>query len=174
MRKAIGWTIGALLTVYAVTLVGASLWAHTARPARPCPSSGAVVQVDTSTHVLCLCRNGQVEGRFLSTLGRGGVDKRQEGDGRTPLGRYSLAAARPSSRYHLFLPVGYPTEAQRLRGFSGSAIGLHGPHVAFAWLRHATLWVDWTQGCIAVATASEVEQIARWVRQVGATEILIL
>lgn len=90
------------------------------------------------------------------------------------MGRYTLAPARASSRFHLFLPVPYPSPEQRGLGYTGNDIGIHGPHVAFAWLGHATVWIDWTEGCIAVATKGEIEQIARWVRETGATETLIL
>lgn len=90
------------------------------------------------------------------------------------MGRYPLAPARASSRFHLFLPVAYPSPEQRGRMYTGSNIGIHGPHVAFAWLGHATVWLNWTEGCIAVATQGEIEQIARWVRETGATETLIL
>ena len=48
--------------------------------------------------------------------------------GRTPIGRYRVAPARASSRYHLFLEVGYPTAEQAKLGLTGSAIGVHGPH----------------------------------------------
>lgn len=58
--------------------------------------------------------------------------------------------------------------------YSGSAIGVHGPHAAFAWLGHATAWPNWTLGCVAVGTRTEIERIARWVEANAAGEIVIL
>lgn len=143
-------------------------------PHAACPAAGVVVQVDSQARALSLCRNGAEEAWFRVALGRGGLDKRAEGDGRTPRGRYSLGPARPSTRYHLFLPVAYPTAEQAREGLTGSAIGVHGPHALFVWLGHATVWTDWTRGCVAVGTRAEVERIARWVRAHAAQEIVIL
>ena len=158
---------------YASLLTGSRMWASAA-PHAACPAAGVVVQVDSGTRALSLCRNGVEEASFRVALGRGGLDKRAEGDGRTPRGRYKLGPARPSTRYHLFLPVDYPTAAEVKQGFTGSDIGVHGPHVVFAWLGHATAWPNWTLGCIAVGTRTEVERIAQWVSAHAAQEIIIL
>jgi hypothetical protein len=167
-------SILAVLAAYAVVLGAGVLWARAEPKQRVCPGVGSLVVVDTTTRVLCLCHDGQEAGRFRVALGRGGLDKRLELDGKTPLGRYPLGTAIPSSRFHLFLPVGYPTPDQRDRGYSGSAIGVHGPHVAFAWLGHWTTWPDWTQGCIAVGTQGEIEQIARWVASRSGVDIIVV
>jgi hypothetical protein len=174
MRRASFRAILAALATYGVVVTGAWVWARVEPTSRSCPSTGTLVLVDTDARVLCLCRNGRVEGRFRAALGRGGREKQREGDGKTPLGRYSLAQGRPSTRYHLFIPVGYPTPAQQARGYSGAAIGVHGPHIAFAWLGHATVWLDWTQGCVAVATTGEVERIAKWIHDAGVLEIVLV
>ena len=158
---------------YAGVLIGSSVWAEPPRHAT-CPATGVVVQVDSGTRVLSLCRGGVEDASFRVALGRGGLDKRAEGDGRTPRGPYRLGSARPSTRYHLFLPVEYPTAEQAKQGLTGSAIGVHGPHVAFAWLGHATAWPNWTLGCIAVGTRTEVERIVQWVGGNAAHEIIIL
>ena len=144
-----------------------------AAPAVPCPPTGTLVAVHSADHRLQLCRAGRVEGSFRVALGRGGLDKRREGDSRTPLGRYALAAPRASERFHRFVPVGYPTEAQRAEGRTGSAIGVHGPDDRFRWLGPATVWADWTNGCIAVATRGEIDAVAEWVARAGARTITI-
>jgi murein L,D-transpeptidase YafK len=140
---------------------------------RPCPKSGSLVLVDTDARVLALCRDGRVERRFRVALGRGGIEKSRAGDEKTPLGRYPLRAPRKSRRYHLFLAVGYPTPAQKARGYSGGDIGVHGPHLAFAWVGHPSAWLDWTRGCIAVGSNADIDAIAAWVRRRDAREILI-
>jgi hypothetical protein len=160
------------------TLLGVALAAVAVRgpgvaPVPPCPPTGTLVAVHTADHRLQLCRAGRVEGSFQVALGRGGLDKRREGDERTPLGRYALGTSRASERFHKFVPVGYPTEAQRAEGRTGSAIGVHGPDARFEWLGAATAWVDWTNGCIAVATRGEIDAIAEWVARAGARTITI-
>jgi murein L,D-transpeptidase YafK len=97
-----------------------------------------------------------------------------EGDEKTPLGRYPLSTAVPSSRFYFFLLVGYPTAEQRAQGYSGGAIGVHGPDTAFRWLGHATAWANWTQGCVALATRGQVAQVAKWVHDAGAAEIVLV
>jgi murein L,D-transpeptidase YafK len=124
-----------------------------------------LVLVDVDAGVLCLCRDGRAEREYRVAIGRGGTGKQREGDGRTPLGRYPLGGARDSRLYHLFLPVGYPTSQQSQRGYTGSAIGVHGPHLAFAWLGHATVWPDWTLGCVALGTWTQIGEVAGWVAQ---------
>ena len=159
-------------------LLGAALAAVAVRgPAAAsvprCPPTGTLVAVHSADHRLQLCRAGRVEGSFRVALGRGGLDKRREGDSRTPLGRYALGAPRASERFHRFVPVAYPTEAQRAEGRTGSAIGVHGPDARFRWLGLATVWVDWTNGCIAVGTRGEIDAVAEWVARAGARTITI-
>lgn len=163
-----------LALVYGSLLAGASSWASRLSARAACPASRAVLQVDSRARVLSLCRDGVEEGAVRVALGRSGLDKRSEGDGRTPRGQYLLAPARPSARYHLFLGIDYPTRAQAEQGYTGSAVGVHGPHSAFAWLGHATAWPDWTRGCIAVGSRTDIERIARWVQANAARQIIVL
>jgi hypothetical protein len=173
-RRRLAKGAAAVALVYGVVLAAGYAWSRRDVPHRPCPDRGVVVLVDSEAHVLCLCRDGRVARRFRVALGRGGVDKRLEGDGRTPLGRYGLGAPRPSRRFHVFIPVAFPTDAQRRAGVTGSDVGVHGPHLAFAWLRQATVWLDWTRGCIAVGTPGEADAIAAWVRANDPVTVWIL
>jgi L,D-peptidoglycan transpeptidase YkuD (ErfK/YbiS/YcfS/YnhG family) len=166
--------LGPLVLVYAGVLMGSWVWASAVPLHASCPAVGVIVQVDSEARALSLCRDGVEEASFRVALGRGGLDKRAEGDRRTPRGRYPLGPARPSARYHRFVPVEYPTAAEAQRGFTGSAIGIHGPHAAFAWLGHSTVWTDWTRGCIAVGTRSDVARIAAWVSRSAAREVIIV
>ena len=88
-------------------------------------------------------------------------DKQQQGDGRTPEGKYVIESRNEASSFHLSLKISYPGPADRAvaaaRGVSpGGDIFIHG---APNW------WVppdqppgDWTRGCIAV-TKAEIEEI---------------
>ena len=136
-----------------------------------CP--GTRVLVDTAAHKLSLCENGQETHHYKVSLGRGGVDKHKDGDGRTPVGEYSLQPGRPSSDFHTFLPVGYPTSAERAAGYTGGAIGIHGPKRSYRWLGALALLEDWASGCIAVASDKEIDQIDAWVRAHAVQSILI-
>jgi murein L,D-transpeptidase YafK len=63
----------------------------------------------------------------------------------------------------MFIPIGYPTANQRRDGYTGSAIGIHGPSRIFTragWMNTAA---DWTKGCIAVASDEAINEIAAWV-----------
>ena len=160
-----------------VLLAGAVL-ALTARrfsgaPPAPCPTEGTLVVVHSSSHSLWLCRGGMPEARYHVALGRGGMGKRQEGDERTPSGRYALGLPRASSSFHRFIPVGYPTKGERAEGRTGGAIGVHGPDSRARRLGPLTTWIDWTAGCIAVGTTSDVDRIAEWIAATGASSILI-
>lgn len=124
------------------------------------------VVVEATERRLDLCAQGRSEGRFAVSFGVGGVGKRARGDGRTPLGRYPLGAPRAShGGFHRFIPIGYPTAAQRRQGFTGDAVGVHGPARAMRWLGSTVTHVDWTNGCVAVATDAEIEAIEAWVRR---------
>jgi len=138
-----------------------------------CPQAGVSLMVETATHQMVLCKEGQSQGQYMVALGSGGVDKFQEGDKKTPLGEYDLGEPRPSNKFTLFIPVGYPTERQRNEGRTGSEIGVHGPPWMWRWLGDLTTWKDWTKGCIAVGTVGAIQEISEWVRREHATRIIL-
>ncbi len=119
--------------------------------------------VATRDHTLWLCQQGRPVARFRVALGRGGVDKRERGDARTPLGVYPLGQPRPSRRFKTFIPIGYPTSEQASRGFSGGDVGIHGPSRQKTPLLDAG--DDWTLGCIATTTDDDLARIASFVRE---------
>ena len=149
--------------------------ATTATAAGPCPAQGALVVVDTGPHKLWTCEGGRAAAEYRVALGSGGVGKRRQGDAKVPLGDYTLGPPRGSSQFHTFIPVGYPTADQRRRGFTGSAVGVHGP--ARGWgekLPSAAITaMDWTLGCIAVGSDEEIDRIAAWMRARKVSRILL-
>jgi hypothetical protein len=171
-RRILVLVLGSLVLLV-LLVVGAVTFRFGGTAETPCDGRGTSVLVEAGSHHLILCRDGEVEGRFPVALGRRGLGKQREGDGRTPTGSYPLGAPRPSARFHLFVPVGYPTPGQRARGLTGGDIGVHGPDVAFRRLGPLTTWVDWTQGCIAVGSRSEIERIAAWVEAARPRSIAI-
>jgi len=131
----------------------------------PCPEPGDVVAVLTTKRELWLCRDGALWARFQVALGQGGVDKRQKGDRRTPLGTYALRDPRPSGRFGVFIPIGYPTPEQAAQGLTGGTLGIHGPPRGRAEPDYPTTAFDWTLGCVATGTDSDIEVIADFVRE---------
>lgn len=109
--------------------------------------------------------------------------KVQEGDRRTPEGRYTINWKNPKSAFHLSLHISYPNQVDRDRarelGVSpGGEIFIHGmpnstrnwawlvsPSLALAgselpneMIHQAMSLMDWTNGCIAVLN-HEIEEI---------------
>jgi murein L,D-transpeptidase YafK len=102
--------------------------------------------------------------------------KRHAGDSRTPEGRYRISGEPQSSRFHLFLPIDYPSvedaDAARAEGRIsprdhqrilaahargdpppkdtplGGNLGLHGEGERW---RGDSPHLDWTYGCIALS-----------------------
>jgi L,D-peptidoglycan transpeptidase YkuD (ErfK/YbiS/YcfS/YnhG family) len=134
-----------------------------AQSSNPCDSYGTTIIADTANDKLFLCFNDKLGAKYNIAIGRKGTGKKKQGDKKTPLGTYTLGKPRTSEKYHTFITVGYPTTSQKEQGYTGGAIGLHGPHKSFRWLGRLTAWFDWTQGCIAVGTVKEILEIAKWV-----------
>jgi murein L,D-transpeptidase YafK len=127
--------------------------------------------------LVAACRGGG-ERSFPVSLSREPVGaKRARGDQRVPEGAYRVAAAARPSRFHLFLPIDYPsladaegalaegriTRAERdviARAHAdgrlpphdtalGGRLGIHGEGERW----RGDLDLDWTEGCIAVTDA---------------------
>jgi murein L,D-transpeptidase YafK len=89
--------------------------------------------------------------------------KEQEGDSRTPEGRYIIDAKNPKSSFHLSLKVSYPNRTDRQnarrKGVSpGGAIMIHGSPGGLGTLNALGFYTDWTAGCIAVSN-DEIEEL---------------
>lgn len=90
-------------------------------------------------------------------------DKRRQGDGRTPEGRFTINRVNPASAYHLSLGLDYPRPQDRARAASegvdpGGDIFIHGQPNGRP--DGETLPGDWTAGCIAVSDAEIRELFA--------------
>jgi murein L,D-transpeptidase YafK len=140
-------------------------------PPAPCADKGTALYVDPAERMLWLCESGNAIAAIPVALGRGGLDKRVEGDAKVPLGEYPLGSPRPSKAFYRFIPVGYPTPSQRRNGFTGGAIGVHGPPRAYGGPESTN--IDWTLGCIAVGTDAEISRVASWLRASKARRIII-
>ncbi len=82
--------------------------------------------------------------------------KQEEGDSRTPEGRYTLDYRNPNSAYFRSLHVSYPNaediRSAKRRGVKpGSLIMIHGQKNGFGHLSAQTQKQNWTDGCIALS-----------------------
>ena len=119
------------------------------------------IRVDKSERRMTLLRDGRIVKSYLILLGDAPIGrKRQQGDERTPEGRYRITFRNDKSRFHLSLRVSYPNEADRrqarARGVDpGGDIMIHGGTPP-GYSR------DWTDGCIALSDA-QIEEVWRLV-----------
>lgn len=139
-----------------------------------CEGYGTSLVALADINVLYLCKNNLAVANYDLSLGLFGIGKTKEGDWRTPIGTYSLAMPRPSDKFGIFMEIGYPTKEQRAKGFTGSDVGLHGPKRMLRCAGFLNVVVDWTQGCLAVASDSFIKEIAQFVKQNKVKEITIL
>jgi hypothetical protein len=144
------------------------------------PASSADRQSRLSLHVhkekreMRLQRGDRLVRRFRVVLGfNPTAHKRRLGDGRTPEGRYLISEKNPSSKYHRFLGINYPSYDDAEWGLQQQLIsGTQWADIFFAHMRRVTppsstplggrvgihgfghrpvVPLDWTQGCIAIS-----------------------
>lgn len=140
----------------------------------PCLNYGTRLLADTETRILYLCKEGRRVQDYDFSMGSGGVGKREEGDHKTPLGTYPLAKPLINKKFGTFLYVAFPTAEQKRRGLTGSEIGVHGPVRPFRCAGFLNTIVNWTQGCIAVASDAFIQEVAQFSLDNNVKEITIL
>lgn len=124
-------------------------WAAWPPPLAPASQRADEIHVVKHQRRMDLLRDGKVIRSYSIRLGdqsRG--HKRQQGDERTPEGRYTITYRNPKSAFHLSLRISYPNAADRAqaraRGVDpGGDIVIHGG-------TPPGYWRDWTDGCIAL------------------------
>jgi murein L,D-transpeptidase YafK len=122
------------------------------------------VLVVKSRRTLTLLSHGNVLRTYKVALGGSRVGaKEQQGDHKTPEGRYILDRRNAKSRFYKSIHVSYPNEQDKQkasqRGIaSGGDIMIHGLPNGFGWLTASHRALDWTDGCVAVTNA-EMDEI---------------
>lgn len=135
------------------------------------------VVVDKSERTLTIYRGSDPLKSYKVALGREPQGpKRQEGDGRTPEGRYVIDFHKRDSSFHRALHISYPnasdTVQARARGVSpGGDIMIHGLPNGLGAMGRLHLSRDWTEGCIAV-TNPEIEEL--WSAIPDGTPIIVV
>ncbi|MCX7672076.1 MAG: L,D-transpeptidase family protein [Thiobacillaceae bacterium] len=108
---------------------------------------------------------------YYMTIGRNGIDKRVEGDKKTPVGVYTITRFIPSAQLIDFygsgaFPLDYPNEWDRLQGRTGHGIWIHGtPSGTYSRPPRAS------DGCLVLANP-DLTDLAQYI-QVGHTPIVI-
>jgi murein L,D-transpeptidase YafK len=121
------------------------------------------VVIEKGARQLHLMQDGKAFRTFKIALGiRPQGDKKQEGDFKTPEGKYTLDRRNPNSEFFLSIHVSYPNSADRREAAKlgvnpGGAIMIHGqpnaPSRSEAYYRTQ----DWTNGCIAVSNSDMID-----------------
>ena len=142
----------------------------------PLPQADFIL-VDKSERKMWLITAGEKYREYDISLGERPLGhKQQEGDERTPEGRYVIDYRNPESKFHLSLHISYPREEDeadaRRRGVSpGGNIFIHGLPNDTRVMPKTYRTMDWTDGCIAVNNR-EIEEIWHLVRDGTPIEIL--
>jgi len=116
-----------------------------------------MVLVEKSKSRLYLMRQGEEFASFQVAFGsnpRG--HKQEQGDGRTPEGRYILNYKNAGSAFYKSIHISYPNkkdrEEARKRGVSpGGDIMIHGQKNGYGRLSILVQRFNWTNGCIALS-----------------------
>ena len=121
------------------------------------------VVIEKGARKLHLLQKGEIFRTFKIALGIVPVgDKKEEGDFKTPEGRYLLDRRNPNSDYFLSIRISYPDAADRREAATagvdpGGAIMIHGqpnaPTRSEAYYRTQ----DWTNGCVAVSNSDMID-----------------
>lgn len=147
-------------------------WA--ASSAQHSPQSGSyydigkvdLVVVDKSKANMMLMRKGKVLRSYKIAMGDRPIGhKLQEGDQRTPEGRYILDYKKSDSAYYRAIHISYPNEEDRLRAEAlgidpGGQIMIHGQNPNSSLTPDEAQQLNWTDGCIALKN-HEIDELWR-------------
>lgn len=118
-----------------------------------------LVRVLKAERKLQLTSEGKVLNEFHVVLGGNPKGhKEQEGDKRTPEGKYILDYKKENSAFYKAIHISYPNgqdnEAAKKRGVSaGGQIMIHGQKNGLGWLSFVSQRFDWTNGCVALSNS---------------------
>ncbi|NNF98217.1 MAG: L,D-transpeptidase family protein [Desulfobacteraceae bacterium] len=116
-----------------------------------------LVLVVKSESRLYLKRNGKVLKTYHVVFGANPKGhKQQEGDERTPEGRYILDYKKADSAFYKAIHISYPNAADKKRAGEmgvkpGGQIMIHGQKNGWGRLSLITRWFNWTDGCIGLS-----------------------
>jgi murein L,D-transpeptidase YafK len=118
------------------------------------------VLVKKSESKLYLKKDGKIIKEFHVAFGANPKGhKQQEGDERTPEGKYILDYKKEDSSFYKAIHISYPNESDKKRAKElgvnpGGLIMIHGQKNGIGWLSWVTQLFGWTDGCIAVSNSA--------------------
>ncbi|WP_284179119.1 L,D-transpeptidase family protein [Rhabdaerophilum sp. SD176] len=127
-----------------------------------------LIIIRKSERSLKLIRKNTEIRSYTVSLGRNpSGHKQQEGDKKTPEGRYFIDFRNQRSAYHLALRISYPNAVDSAVAAArhvppGSDIMIHGIRNGLGFLGGLHRLLDWTNGCVAV-TNTEIEDLWKFV-----------
>jgi murein L,D-transpeptidase YafK len=116
-----------------------------------------LVVVRKSEARLYLESGGKSFASFRASFGSQPVGhKQQEGDERTPEGRYVLDSKNANSAFYRSIHISYPNTqdvaSAKKRGVKpGGQVMVHGQKNGFGWLASVAQWFNWTDGCVGLS-----------------------
>lgn len=116
-----------------------------------------LVIVKKSDNMLSLYHGDKVLSTFHVVFGGNPMGhKQQEGDERTPEGKYVLDYKKADSDFYKSIHISYPNNSDMknasIRGIQpGGDIMIHGQPNYFGWASFITQLFNWTNGCIALS-----------------------
>jgi murein L,D-transpeptidase YafK len=122
------------------------------------------IVVGKSDRTMTLERDGRVLKMYKVALGGQPIGaKEQQGDHKTPEGKYIVDAKNPNSQFYMALHLSYPNATDRMRARKlgvnpGGDVEIHGLGKKYGWIGSRHRLTDWTDGCIAV-TNEEIQEI---------------
>ncbi|HTE24029.1 L,D-transpeptidase family protein [Flavitalea sp.] len=158
-------------TVLILLLLGFGIIAFQFYPEPTLPVSCVIdsIAVHKKERKLYVYSSGNLMKTFRISLGKNPIGhKLEEGDKKTPEGRYFIISRNDKSRYHKNLGISYPNEkdkalAKKLNKKPGGDIKIHGLKNGSGNISRLQRMKDWTNGCIAL-TDSEVDELYNHVR----------
>jgi len=125
-----------------------------------------LVKVDKSSNRMYLMDDETIIKEYYVAFGGNPKGhKQQEGDEKTPEGRYNLDYKKEASAFYRAMYVSYPNtqdkQAAKNLGVSpGGFIMVHGQRNGFGWFSAILQNFNWTNGCIALSNAEMDEFMA--------------
>jgi murein L,D-transpeptidase YafK len=114
------------------------------------------VLVDKSESRLYLLKDSEIITSFRVRFGSNPKGhKQQQGDGRTPEGRYILDYKNINSAFYKSIHISYPNAQDRKSAWQrgvdpGGDIMIHGQANGWGWFGPVMQYFNWTDGCIAL------------------------
>ena len=140
------------------------------------PPMADLVLVEKHAKKMYLIKNGKPFREYKVAFGANPKGhKQQEGDERTPEGKYILDYKKSDSAFYKAIHISYPNEQDKKRAKEkgvnpGGLIMIHGQKNGYGWLGFITQSFNWTDGCIAVKNI-EMDEI--WISVNVGTPIII-